>query len=347
MEKVLVHLVNDFEFENGASRKETKFRYTNSFKAKISVRVLNLIKEIAIREKSVYTQSVGEYGTPEYVEGFSSMINEISDYGFDQIKEAGIELDYSRVLAAYEVELKAAKVKKELIEYEARVAAEKGRGEDWDNGWIHEFVKENIDHKKLEGKVIELTKETRERVMGGVTMGVTVKYRGISTVIWKEGLQFVWINGVQGYIAENGKVKGRTLGISDHKERRASKGITSVVKFVTAVDMYLNKIERVQNQAQKEEIARNAKAELLTDVLQLPISIEKSWRAGMNRHSQGYEIYEFYCVMNEVKYKVDTNVPYVYNSKTNERNIQPRQFSIRNLDKLSEEKFGAIVEILK
>jgi len=121
LKKVDAEVVNDFEF-----KKDKNGVHDSSFRAKVSVKVVNAIREVHFHVADSWEKRNN---------GGREIVMDADDRFSKQLKEVGLLASYTKVKAAYKEALKKARAEREK-------AIEDARGKEYDESWVHEFAKE-------------------------------------------------------------------------------------------------------------------------------------------------------------------------------------------------------------
>jgi len=338
--------VNDFEFEKPTSRYSKNKLYTDKFDAEISVKVGNAVKDISLRIDRDYISSVGTYDTPEYVEGYDTpYAPEISSNGLKELKETGIEIDFSDILKEYQELVWKAKDEIKANKAKSKREGKALRREQYPTSWPMDFIV-SIDkdpNKRIKVADFELKPVGLKQFVHNDKSFVQVFYKGVIGHITKEDDRYIWRNAVS--VDKNENDYRDQINLSGDKVKRAKREGTSLLKFLDAVDEYFAIKKARKTRAQNEETARNEKRNILQDASGLKVEISKESKSKHKwngRYDGSYTYYTYVISLNGTYFSVGTEQfdTEQYGEKTR------RTYSIRNFSKLTLKQFKGIIEIL-
>ena len=364
--------VNEIEFEQEFERiraysSETKVvhPYVSEYKATVSVKVGNTVKQITLGENHEYISSEGRYGDDDYKESYYKdyiglHYREINP--FQSIIDAGIEIDFSDIFVQYEIMLKEAKRHEMVIKRAKNINRIRARKAEYQNSWpiVFKSIIEKDKNKKIQDAFPKTKfKPISEKnfVVENDSLSLKLIYRGFDTGIWIEGGSYVFQDAYE--VPKDAKREyTHHRQITNGKRRKAKREGTTFLRFTEAVDNYIARRESQLDEDTKARLKRKEEKEYLEKVSGYPVTIlvEDKSRYDYRRIYQGsYKVFTYKIVEKKTTSKYDTKYEGItidfiadFEWKDGEHVEVPgtRTFSIKNLDKLSKEQFKQILDIL-
>jgi len=327
--------VNEFEFVKETSKytiNSNKHTYTDDRKALVSVKIGNTIVNTHIRlvrewvnEEKVYTPTV-------YTRDFDTLIN------------AGIEIDFSSIIAHYKAELENVEfiIKEMIADYEADLLAKKI--ERYKNSWIHTFASQLAADKNRKIKallpLVTFAKIEQAPFLRGIELLVTVSYKGIDINITHNGDAYVFGSGYTGVEPNRIWVQLTPKG----KNVKAKGAGTIFLKLIEAIDDRERNINYKHTQAEKEKFERDVRKEVLelasgekvTIMVEEKYETSYSYRGSRNDYSKPYKVYSYQITLGERK---------VYINYSDREGI--KTYSFGALSGLTEIQLKGLIQVLK
>lgn len=259
MEKVMVERVNDFEFlRNDPDKRKPEFQtYRYSFPAKVAVKIRNQIKEFTLELKEPRPEWLRNDGDPDepYVVILESHL--LKEWK-EKLAELDFEPDFSKVFKEYEEALEEVKAD------DLRIRKERAEWE-WDNSWVHDFIKEikyfdseveaEISHTKEQ--YVDTQTDKKSLSLGGI-LSVRLTYKGIAESVTLANIS------TRSHVSELRYCL--CGGITNYKSRNYAKISSLVKKFKELVNQEIARKER------KREKEDEAKA-VLDKITMLPLPL--------------------------------------------------------------------------
>jgi len=366
METVKPEIVNEIEFIPTTNRhSEVVDPYTSDFRATISVKVGNIVKTLTLAQNSKYHSSEGRYGTPEYKESWDEQWSGLyhkAENPFQDVIDSGlIDINFSEVITKYDEKVAEAKKHKEQLKKEAEKARIAELKEKYKTCWALQLNKllaeeknKTLVEKRKEIKIVSCTEDSYLK-HGGVATA-EFWYKNLFTNVSIYDGKYEWTGAYEHIPGKEGIDYHR---IADGKARRSKWVMTTLVKFVEAVDEFLKNRE-YQNKSQNEAyLKRRKEVKILEETCGFPITVIKKEKYskdyGRSRSSRRWTEYTYMLVTKiadseygdykGIKVNTTTETEYVNNIRTEIPNT--RSFSIENINKkLSKEQFNIILGVL-
>lgn len=327
-------LVVDIIFEKESQRYNHGIKkFKDDLQIEVPVKVGNGVKDITILRK------------PNYDKEGNPIETKILDSKFNDLREVGIEIDYSDVIEKYEVAVKAnLELQAKELE-EAITKAKLKRGEFFDKSWVEEFkanVKGDKRFKEKEYSFKEMTKD--EYVNSNGKLNIGIKYKKVTSYFYldNEKNQFNFVDGVQYFLDENEKQFSRSIQISDNKVRRGKLPKSIVHRFFTDVDVYFAIEESKKNRAKKEGNERIELKENLEKYSGEKVTIYSEMVYPKYTSGNNGNPYKKYTYVIEVGPKNDPRKFQIGMSSYN-----GLSFSFNGINNLSQTQFKDIIKVFK
>ena len=339
--------VNAYEFTKPRGYRSNDL-YESDFDAEVMVKVGNAVKDIKLRIHRDYVSSTGEYNTPTYVDShYTPYAPQVYRNAFSELKEAGIEVDFSDVLAEYQAEVWIAKATQKKAKAAAKAKRKAERREGYPTSWPFSFV-ETIakdPNKKIKAANFKLSTPGKFDFIHNGQSHIKVTYKNVIGTITRDEGRYTFTDGVG--VEKNNNGHFERLDITERKTRRAKREGTTLLKFLEAVDEYfaIRNARKTRAQKEKEERAEyKAKLEKITGYPIVEFSetrYHKNHR-GMNQYDNSYEDYS---------YKIVTKQPDSYYGsaeglKIGKNSYKGETYSINGLSGLSKKQLKSILVIL-
>ena len=358
MEKLKPEFVNDITFLTEKDRRgNVTSIYTDDFRAIVSVKIGNAVKELMLAQNSEYVPSTG-YGTPDYKESFtrkwSGLYHRIEN-PFQDLITAGIEIDFSEIIFRYGVEVVKAKLYLEDIKKEneeKRIVLAK---ENYKTSWPVLFkakleAERNKTIKAAKDLIVVIPSTEKDYVYSGNTF-VDVFYKSFKIRIYHEGGKFCSRSACE--IKPDDK--------EDYiffKEKKSIQQMTILLKFIEEVDNLLVTREYVKKKTDTEYQKRREIVKILEEASGYPVTTFKKEEYSRNRNASPRNWIEYsYKLVTSIPdsqygiyegINVGTYVATVFDSEKQEYVEDPtgRKYSIEGIRNLSKEQFKKILDVL-
>ena len=339
--------VNAYEFTKPRGYRSNDL-YESDFDAEVMVKVGNAVKDIKLRIHRDYVSSTGEYNTPTYVDShYTPYAPQVYRNSFSELKEAGIEIDFSDVLAEYQAEVWIAKATQKKAKATRKAKAKAERREGYHTSWPFKFVEviAKDPNKKIKAANFRLSTPGKFDFIHRGESFVQVTYKGIVGYISREDGRYIFKDGRGTEKNERGYFE--TFAVTDGKVRRAKREGTTLLKFLEAVDEYFAIREARKTRAQKQKEARAEFKKKLEKLAGYPVVefMETRYRKnnrGMNQYDQEYKEYSYKIVTKQP----DSHYGSAEGLKISENTYNGETYSINGLGGLSKKEFKAILTIL-
>jgi hypothetical protein len=374
METTVATIKAEFENEISFIPKTNRFNsistwpYTSDYRAQVTLRVGNLVKEVILEVNEEWFPSSGKFGTDNYVDSHyeKSIGFPTHENYFKTLEEAGLEIDFSDIFKQYEKMIEEAKMHEKVLKRAIEWKKIREKKEKYDNAWIHGIESElKADKNKHIRKALEKTTfkplDKRRFISYDTSLNIAVTYNGFTGYFFKENDSFSFYGHSVYELPEGVEVENKYTykrEIAEGKTRKAKRIGTLFLKFVNEVDSYISTREYKKNKQNKAEEERKAKKELLKKVSGFPIQLykENKYRHSFNRRGPGesYIVYNYYIITDQPEYsfsdptgfKINTEIKTEYKDGEHIEIPGSRTFSINTIFGLSEKQFKSIIDIL-
>jgi len=356
--------VNEIEFLPETNRRDEVISpYKSDYRARVSLKINNSVKEVVLAQNSEYISSQGRYGTDDYKDSYTKKWSGLyyrNDDPFQELVDAGFNVDYSEIVAQYDAMVEKAKERQKQLDEEKEARRIIAAKEEYKNAWIHSF-RDTVfaDKNKAVAKVrdsVEFTPSTEELFLKQGSLWVVIKYKDYNTAVKKNDGKYEWEGShrLTGEVNEEGKPKKVYESINYGKRKRLKWEGSITQKFVEAVDDEIASNDSAIKRKAEEKQSRQNVRKILKDASGYPVTIlmENKWER--NRYGSGPRswIEYSYMIITELKedkwskhtgVKVDTFMETEY--KDGKRSEIGRAYKVGGF-KVNVKQFRGILDIL-